>query len=335
MFGAAMLRRTAPGLARAAGRLGRGSSRPAPSLPHAPAPSGERVLVAGWFSWSDMHATAGDLMARDVACRWLDAAGRRYDVANAPAFGPGVDWRVADPERYAEVLWVCGPVGRNPALFALLERFAGSLRVGLGVTMLDAPADWNPFDVLLERDGHRAARPDLSFAATEPVVPLIGVVLVEPHPPLYPGRDRQAAARAAVELLLSAGPGAPVAIDTRLDVNQAGYRTAAQVESVIARMDVVVTTRLHGLVLALKNGIPAIAIDSVAGGSKLTRQAAEVGWPLARAADDWTPEALAGALRFCLTEEARTLAASCAERACHRLAAVRAELVDAMRAGPG
>ena len=57
---------------------------------------------------------------------------------------------------------------------------------------------------------------------------------------------------------------AVVAIDTRLDANRTGLRTPAQVESLIARTDVVVTTRLHGLVLALKNGVPAVAIDTVA-----------------------------------------------------------------------
>ena len=48
-------------------------------------------------------------------------------------------------------------------------------------------------------------------------------------------------------------------------------RTAEEVESLIARMDVVLTTRLHGLVLALKHGVPVVAIDPIAGGAKLRR----------------------------------------------------------------
>ena len=73
-------------------------------------PTGNRVLVTGWFSWSDEAVTAGDLLARDVACRWLREAGRAHDVANAPEFGDGVDWRVVDPVRYSDVIFVCGPV---------------------------------------------------------------------------------------------------------------------------------------------------------------------------------------------------------------------------------
>ncbi len=70
-------------------------------------------------------------------------------------------------------------------------------------------------------------------------------------------------------------------VDTRLaDADWRSPATAAQVEAVIARADVVVTTRLHGLVLALKNGVPALAIDPVAGGAKVAAQAAAWGWPV-------------------------------------------------------
>jgi polysaccharide pyruvyl transferase WcaK-like protein len=49
---------------------------------------------------------------------------------------------------------------------------------------------------------------------------------------------------------------------------------------VIARADVVVTTRLHGLVLALKQGVPVLAVDPVAGGARVATQAAAWGWPV-------------------------------------------------------
>jgi hypothetical protein len=45
-----------------------------------------------------------------VASAWLDEVDQPYDVANAPAFGNAVDWRSADPDRYSDVLFVCGPV---------------------------------------------------------------------------------------------------------------------------------------------------------------------------------------------------------------------------------
>ena len=45
-----------------------------------------KALVAGWFSFEDMGATAGDLLARDMACEWLNHAGYTYDVALALPF---------------------------------------------------------------------------------------------------------------------------------------------------------------------------------------------------------------------------------------------------------
>ena len=70
-------------------------------------------------------------------------------------------------------------------------------------------------------------------------------------------------------------------VDTRLAHGDwRSPATAEQVEAVIARADVVVTTRLHGLVLALKQGVPALAVDPVAGGAKVAAQAAVWGWPV-------------------------------------------------------
>ena len=56
-----------------------------------------RVLVAGWFSFNYGHATAGDLLARDLACSWLAKAGFAYDVALAPPFSGGVSPRKRTP----------------------------------------------------------------------------------------------------------------------------------------------------------------------------------------------------------------------------------------------
>ena len=70
-------------------------------------------------------------------------------------------------------------------------------------------------------------------------------------------------------------------------------------------MDVVLTTRLHGLVLALKNGVPAVAVDPIAGGAKVRRQAETLGWPHVFTADDVTAAAVRDALEQCLTPDAR------------------------------
>jgi polysaccharide pyruvyl transferase WcaK-like protein len=158
-------------------------------------------------------------------------------------------------------------------------------------------------------------------------VPVIGVVLVEPYPPEYGARDRQDAARAAAARLIDSREAAIVEIDTRLERNSGGLRTADEVATLIARVDAVVTTRLHGLVLALRAGVPALAIDPVAGGAKIRRQAEAVGWPHVRVGDALDDADLSAALDLCLTDEARALARACAARAAGHVEAVRAQFV--------
>src|SRR5262245_37371306 len=129
-----------------------------------------------------MGATAGDLLARDLACEWLTRAGHSYDVAHAPPFTGGVDWRGVDPTHYSHVVFVCGPFGNGPPVTAFLERFSGRQLIGLNLTMLDTLEAWNPFDLLLERDSSAAANPDITFLSRAPKVPVVGVVLIHPQP---------------------------------------------------------------------------------------------------------------------------------------------------------
>ena len=298
--------------------------------------SGTRVLVAGWFSFEPLGATAGDVQARDLACSWLERAGVAYDVANAPALASGLDWRAANPDDYSHVVFVCGPAGRRPPLPELVERFARCRLVGLDVSM-DVPlAEWNPFEVLLERDSERGARPDLAFGAPAPVVPVIGVVLV-PLQREYGERARHADAEVAIARLTTGRPCVAVAIDTALTNDPDGrdpsaIRSPDEAEALIARMDAVLTTRLHGLVLALKAGVPVVALDPVAGGAKVSRQAEAVGWPLVFTPEQLDPERLDTALDHCLTEAARGEAAACAQDAARSVEAIRRDFLRAVQA---
>src|SRR5262245_52669273 len=169
--------------------------------------------------------------------------------------------------------------------------------------MLDRLENWNPFDLLLERDSSRLARPDLVFAAGARRVPVVGLVLIDAQPE-YGDRDLHEQADRAIHELLATRDVAALPIDTRLDDNRTGLRTPGQVESLIARTDVVVTTRLHGLVLALRAGVPAVAIDTVRGGAKVSRQAHALGWPVL-AAETLSRERLVACFDRCLGDEAQ------------------------------
>ena len=285
-----------------------------------------RTLVVGWFSFEEMGATAGDLYCRDLACRWLDRAGRTHDVALAPPFRGGVDWMAVDPQDYTDVLFVCGPFGNGPPITEFLERFAGRRLIGLSLSMLEPLETWNPFDLLLERDSSRTSRPDISFLSDEPRVPVVGLVLIDVQPE-YGAKDSRSSANDAIQRLIDSREMAIVRIDTRLDTNRWGLRTPAEIESLIARMDVVITTRMHGMILALKNGVPAVVVDSVAGGAKIARQGKTIGWPLVFTVDDLSDETLREAFHRCLTPEARAEARACAAKARSTVEQVRDRFV--------
>jgi hypothetical protein len=291
-----------------------------------------KTLVAGWFSFEGMGATAGDLLARDVACSWLKRGGYAYDVAQTAPFSGGVDWRAVDPEAYTHVLFVCGPFGNGWPLTEFLGRYARSRLIGLNLSMLEPLETWNPFHALFERDSSAAARPDLTFLAKPSLVPIVGVILVHSQGEYQGGLHE--AVDGTIHRVTTAGNVAAVRIDTRLDVNAGGLSTAAQVESLVARMDAVVTTRLHGLVLSLKHGVPPVAVDPITGGAKVRRQAETIGWPVVLAAESLTDTALAHALEYCLGPEARELARARRDRAVEALRDLERDLLAAL-AGPG
>jgi hypothetical protein len=286
-----------------------------------------RVLVTGWFSTEDGEITAGDMLCGRTVSAWLAQAGVPHDIAVATGFRRPSETTpdAVDPRHYSDVLFVCGPVA-SPKVARLLDRFASCRRIGVGISVT-APSD-GLFDALLARDGAGMPRADLSLGTASEAVPVVGVILAHPQPE-YGDRQRHGIAEQLVRELVRRAGLAPLSLDTRLEeVDEMACRTPEQFRALVARVDVVVTTRLHGLVLALDAGVPALALDPIAGGAKMTRQAEVLGWPAVcatRAADAKRLDAL---LSWCLTDEARATAVACARRGREDLAQTRHELLD-------
>ncbi|MEQ1575372.1 MAG: polysaccharide pyruvyl transferase family protein [Vicinamibacterales bacterium] len=273
-----------------------------------------RALVAGWFSFDDMGASAGDILCRDAVSGWLRDADIDVVLATAPPFIDGVAWESVARESIDAVVFVCGPFGNGWPIPEFLNHFKGCPLVGVNLSMLQELKVWNPFDVLIERDSSRMTRPDVVFLCPTLRVPVAGVILVHPQRE-YGALGLHERANAALRALLDGRDIVRVDIDTRLDANETGLRSPAQVETLISRMDVVLTTRLHGTVLALKNGVPCVSIDPISGGAKIRRQADAIGWPYVFSADDLSMTRLREALDVCLSPHGRSLALSTAERA--------------------
>jgi hypothetical protein len=291
------------------------------------------VLVAGWFSFNYMGTTAGDLIARDIVSNWLKEASISYDIAIADPFmmPGGVYWNKVDPLNYTDIIFVCGPFGNGSPITEFLAFFSNCRLIGVNLSLLDSLENWNPFTHLYERDSSIASHPDITFYAPSPTVPVAGVILAHKQKE-YANKAMHDHANNAIDRLISSRELSIVPIDTSLENNAGGLRTAGEVEALIARMNLVITTRLHGTVLALKNGIPVIPIDPIAGGAKITLQVQRIGWPLLFHVDSLNDEALSEAFQYCLTKEARMKARDCSARAINEVRKIHQKFVADMKA---
>ncbi|MBV2363664.1 polysaccharide pyruvyl transferase family protein [Streptomonospora nanhaiensis] len=273
-----------------------------------------RALITGWFGFLHGEATAGDVGAALTVAAALREAGIPHDLGRSPNVrldAPVLD--DLDPTDYDLLLFVCGPAhGRQ--VRDLHTRFAHCRRIAVGVSVID-PGDpaVRGFDSVLPRDAPDAApRPDLAAAAPDrPAVPVVGVVAA-PHQPEYGASGGHDDVHAELAAWLTAKDCARVPLDTRLDA--ADWRHCASYsafDALVRRVDLVVSTRLHGLVFALRNGVPAIAVDPVLGGAKVSAQARALGWPAVAVREPGEPlgrERLDGLWDWCLSPAARARA---------------------------
>ncbi|MEU1710411.1 polysaccharide pyruvyl transferase family protein [Streptomyces sp. NPDC005706] len=263
-----------------------------------------RLLLAGWFSFLHGEVTAGDVLALDRVRDVLGRAGIAHDVAWSPGFRPGaLHLEDVRPEAYSHVVFVCGPVhGRQ--VEELHERFSHCVRIAVGTSVVDrdSPAVTG-FHVVLARDAFDT-EPGRDLAARAPALPprpVAGTVLTHGQHEYGHKRRHEEVAERLGDWLLGKDC-ARLELDTRLDTRD--WRlcaTPAQLESVLSRLDLVVTDRLHGLVLALRAGVPALAVDPVEGGAKVTAQARACDWPALVAAERMNQGALERWWDWCLT----------------------------------
>ena len=269
-----------------------------------------RVLVTGWFSFRHGEATAGDVLSLRAVAEVLRAAGVPYEVAWSRGFrSDGVDLDHAGADTYTHLVFVCGPL-HGEQIEALHRQFATCRRIAVGVSVVDsADPAVTGFHRIVPRDAPDVpAQVDLAALPSTDPVPVVAVVLAHRQRE-YGDRGRIDAVSDTVTRWLGDQDCARIPVDTRLDAHDWRHgRTPDQIASLFARMDAVVTTRLHGLVLALKHGVPALAVDPVTGGGKVTAQAQAWGWPAILQPDQLHNEALQRWWDWCLSQAGRKAA---------------------------
>lgn len=267
------------------------------------------VLVT-WYGSFAGHGTIGDLLSLESVVARLVAEG--WQVAHASATDvaiPGatrVQWDEVDPQRFAAVLFVCGPIiAGHLQTEALFRRYRDRPLCGVGVSLFGPghPLHADPFTAVFARQGWAERYEDVALVAPLPVMPsrdragkelVIGLALRGPQDEY--GTDNclwaeteQLAREAAEQLLRSAG-GRIETIENHLD--RAG-RSAAAIEASYADCDLVITSRFHGAMLAARHGVPFVALDQIRGGGKVAPLLAARGWPHVLRADRVTEAEIA------------------------------------------
>jgi len=286
------------------------------------------ALVAGYFSFEDGYATFGDTEAMRVTCEWLKKAGIKYDIACHHLNGfNGVSLVDLDPARYDVFVFVCGPWKEDNN--NILERFDHCVKVGVNLSIEDENS--NKFDLLYPRDLPDEFNPDLVFSAKRKLEPLIGVCLVHPQAE-YGNKQRHHKVKDAVENYLLDNDIAYINLDTLYRDNNSGVTDAKGFENILARLDVVISSRLHGMVFSLKNETPVVAIDAIAGGAKLTKQAEAIDWPVILASESISSEFIADAVDKCLKPELKQRAMRVKGVACDKILLIERKFIEEVAA---
>ncbi|WP_037306200.1 polysaccharide pyruvyl transferase family protein [Amycolatopsis orientalis] len=292
-----------------------------------------RTLVIGWASFRHGEATAGDVLSMRRIDEALSAVGMPHDLAWSPVYRPDeLSYEEVDPACYSHVVFVCGPA-HGWQIREVHRRFAHCWRIAVGVTVIDPDDDTvTGFDHVLPRDHRGIAVPDLSTEAATDEVLVTGIILA-PEQREYGDAARHADVHSAVTEWIAGIDCGRVPLDTRLAAKDwERCETPDQFTSILSHLDLVVTTRLHGLVLGLRAGVPVLAVDPVAGGGKVTAQADALGWPaLIPAEEALRPEILDSWWQWCSSVQGRAVAALRALPTDNRLVQ---DMVKALKTGP-
>ena len=187
-----------------------------------------------------------------------------------------------------------------------LNRFSHCRTVGINLTLVEPVSVWDPFDVLLERDSDRCTRADLTLLADTQRVPVVGRCLVH-RQRSYQGLECHEKARKLIDAVIQNRGWAVIDFDTRWYKAKNSLSTPAQFLSALERVDLLLTNRLHGMVYAIKAGVPVVAIDAIKGTAKVSAQAKALGWPHCIPIEEATLSRIESAVDECLSDRARTL----------------------------
>jgi hypothetical protein len=265
-------------------------------------------LLVAWYGSFEKNGTIGDYLSVKSLTHFLAGKNFDFDCACYKEFeglkGNIVNLEETRHDQYNALIYCCGPIIRtHPKTNSLFHAFHQQHKIGIGVSLF--PSDHsnfiNPFDFILARENGDKDYEDIAIIAPENPGKTVrrkkginvGLVLRnEQHE--YGAencRHKQANSillRLAKDLIRPTGgffswlfkspkeKGTIIKIDNHLE---SSGMSPDEIEKLYQRCDIVLTTRYHGSMLALRNNIPFIAIDQIFDGAKVYKLVSRMGYP--------------------------------------------------------
>jgi Polysaccharide pyruvyl transferase len=251
----------------------------------------QRILIAWWGSFPGGGPTVGDWMSLQNVVKVVEECGFVADIASIEkqdnlSFNY-VNWYNVNPKMYDTLLFVCGPIIKGSVAFQkLIERFFHCRKIAIGVSILPGFSldYWDPFDIVLARDGTNdihfdvaLANPPITYTTPRSINNklTIGVCLR--------GKQREYGSSVClnelaidiVDYILTQVPHHRLDLETRLDRTNNKPET---IDALFSTPDVIITTRLHGALLGIRHGVPVLALDQIDDGAKVRDVLNWLGW---------------------------------------------------------
>jgi hypothetical protein len=258
----------------------------------------KKALIIGAFSDIGKNSTFGDIQAMEVLCSWLNEIEIKFDVLdNVTSNKKNISINEIDPYKYDILIYVCGPFGRN----TYCKKFSHCLKIGIDISIEKDESHYidsqTCLNLIIPRDSKTIRNPEFAFKASSRDVAVVGVALV--HGQGKKENSKHEEVEAAVKKYFKSNGYAVIKLDTLITTpirkNQTNISSVSQFEALVRRCDFIISSRLHGLVYALKNNVPVIAIDPILGGGKLTKQTEAVNWPIILNGEDISAEKIENA----------------------------------------
>jgi len=248
----------------------------------------KRAVVASWATVARRHATIGDLLAVGVVVDALSESGCHVKLAlpgePLPEIGEG-------PR-----VWVSGPVDFSYDKQSAILGHDGAGWIVSGATLISRePGHPIRADITTARDAPgQPTNADFAILAPITAKGRRAAVLLRGHQPEYRQDEsiHQVVASGVRSALQSTGY-FPLPLATDCPEGFDPIVAAATLEDVLAQSDLVVTSRLHGVIHALRAGKFPVVIDEIIEGGKVSACAREFDLPFLRPEGDFVERLIA------------------------------------------